>query len=393
MWLVGEGDLLLIGSAAGRVESRLPQHRRAIPKGIGAGTAGRCRVSRRTPRRSCCSRCLRAEPTSWPLSASAPGCKPTIGCRSNSRRPGRMYAPPEGNAARLRALAAQRCPCGRGGESAKRWCSRLDGARQRSTAGQSVRDGARKFSTSPGSRQPISGCVARLLRCRGPGAHASPGNRMAEDDGQSRARQRGGPRGVVSCPCGAWQHRGSDCRRQGSRAHRSGARGADGAAGLDHSPTPATRVRLTPIADELVRRFPAREDGRYYQAAALFLAGRATDAESPIRALLSCEPAPRERTEPARGCVRVAWKTRVCPGGVRRRAETESSRPVRVRESRLFASRARRPAGGRRVLRRSAGDRHHLRGGETGPPARGRGLAPAIAYLGNLPNSPCQSAP
>ena len=49
-------------------------------------------------------------------------------------------------------------------------------------------------------------------------------------------------------------------------------------------------VRLTPIADELVRRFPSREDGRYYQAAAAFLAGRATDVESPIRALLTANP-------------------------------------------------------------------------------------------------------
>jgi Flp pilus assembly protein TadD len=45
-----------------------------------------------------------------------------------------------------------------------------------------------------------------------------------------------------------------------------------------------------PIADELVRRFPARDEGRYYQAAALFLAGQANDAERVIRTLLSKNP-------------------------------------------------------------------------------------------------------
>jgi Flp pilus assembly protein TadD len=49
-------------------------------------------------------------------------------------------------------------------------------------------------------------------------------------------------------------------------------------------------MRLTPMADELVRRFPTRDEGHYYQAAALFLAGRATDAERSIRTLLSANP-------------------------------------------------------------------------------------------------------
>jgi hypothetical protein len=43
--------------------------------------------------------------------------------------------------------------------------------------------------------------------------------------------------------------------------------------------------RLGPLADELVRRFPTRDEGRYYQASALFLAGRAGDAERPKSAL------------------------------------------------------------------------------------------------------------
>lgn len=49
-------------------------------------------------------------------------------------------------------------------------------------------------------------------------------------------------------------------------------------------------VQLAPIANQLLKRFPTRDEGRYYQAAALFLAGRATEAERPIRTLLSVNP-------------------------------------------------------------------------------------------------------
>jgi spermidine synthase len=49
-------------------------------------------------------------------------------------------------------------------------------------------------------------------------------------------------------------------------------------------------MRLTAIADELVTRFPARDEGQYYRAAALFLSGRAVDAERSIRRLLGSNP-------------------------------------------------------------------------------------------------------
>jgi Flp pilus assembly protein TadD len=48
--------------------------------------------------------------------------------------------------------------------------------------------------------------------------------------------------------------------------------------------------KLTPIADELIGRFPARADGHYYRAAALFLAGRAAEGESAVRMLLNKSP-------------------------------------------------------------------------------------------------------
>jgi tetratricopeptide (TPR) repeat protein len=49
-------------------------------------------------------------------------------------------------------------------------------------------------------------------------------------------------------------------------------------------------ARLASAADELVSRFPDRSDGRYYRAAALFLEGRPLDAEREAQALLGADP-------------------------------------------------------------------------------------------------------
>jgi spermidine synthase len=49
--------------------------------------------------------------------------------------------------------------------------------------------------------------------------------------------------------------------------------------------------RLQAVADELVRRFPARVEGRYYQAAASYLASRTGEADTIVRALLAANPA------------------------------------------------------------------------------------------------------
>ena len=49
-------------------------------------------------------------------------------------------------------------------------------------------------------------------------------------------------------------------------------------------------ARLTSAADELIGRFPERNDGRYYRAAAMFLDGRAPEAERATHILLSSDP-------------------------------------------------------------------------------------------------------
>lgn len=48
--------------------------------------------------------------------------------------------------------------------------------------------------------------------------------------------------------------------------------------------------QLAPIADTLVSRFPERDDGRYYHAAALFLRGRPSEAADEARRLLNKNP-------------------------------------------------------------------------------------------------------
>jgi tetratricopeptide (TPR) repeat protein len=49
-------------------------------------------------------------------------------------------------------------------------------------------------------------------------------------------------------------------------------------------------AQLKSAADELVGRFPERNDGRYYRAAAMFLDGRAPDAERAVHVLLAADP-------------------------------------------------------------------------------------------------------
>jgi spermidine synthase len=49
-------------------------------------------------------------------------------------------------------------------------------------------------------------------------------------------------------------------------------------------------ARLEPVADALVARFPARDDGRYYRATALLLRGRTEEAADEARRLLAANP-------------------------------------------------------------------------------------------------------
>jgi tetratricopeptide (TPR) repeat protein len=49
-------------------------------------------------------------------------------------------------------------------------------------------------------------------------------------------------------------------------------------------------ARLEPVADALVARFPARDDGRYYRATALLLRGRTDAAADEARRLLAANP-------------------------------------------------------------------------------------------------------
>ena len=265
----------------------------------------------RVPRPSCCSRYSRAGPTSWRHSVRAPHSKPTTGCRSSSPPPGRCTRRPKAMPSCARSLRARR-PCGRGGENGACWCGRLDGARPRSVAGQSVRDGARKFSTSAGARQPITGRVARPDRCRSRSEPARRGNGISEGD--RRAPNPTMSQSASSClmpfrQLGTSRKRSPQAGKPRASIRRARSRWSSW---RRYSPTSATPCSLRRSLTSWSTRFPAREEGHYYQAAALFLAGRATDAERSIRSTAQRESAPRERTEPARRYVRVGWKSRVC---------------------------------------------------------------------------------
>ena len=104
MWLVGESDLLLIGSVAGNIESRLAAV--ADRSRLGSVPALLNDVAVAPSAAPFVLLSLYAGgPNELAAFGRAPHCRPTTGCRSSSRPPELMYAPPEGNAV-LRALAA-----------------------------------------------------------------------------------------------------------------------------------------------------------------------------------------------------------------------------------------------------------------------------------------------
>jgi Flp pilus assembly protein TadD len=78
-------------------------------------------------------------------------------------------------------------------------------------------------------------------------------------------------------------------------------------------------ARVAAVADDLIRRFPAREEGRYYQAVALFLSGRSAEAGRVVHSLLSVNPR-HARAQNLRGVVCASLGSHECA-----RAAFESS--------------------------------------------------------------------
>ena len=288
MWLVGEGDLLLIGSAAGRVESRLPQLDERSRKGSVPALLADVGVP------------LSAAPFVL-LSLFTGGANElaAFGERARLQTDDRMsleftaaramYAPPEGNAARLKALATSAVPAVVAervqSAGAADWTARGNAALQARAFGMAHESFRRTLALDSRSADALRGSSDAAAQARTlpqeiewlkTMARAEPDNAPVRVELSHVLATLGNTEEAIAAA------------REAARIDPARPEPMEQLASIIADA--GDGVRLTPIADELVRRFPSREDGRYYQAAAAFLAGRATDVESPIRALLTANP-------------------------------------------------------------------------------------------------------
>jgi spermidine synthase len=288
MWVVGEADLLLIGSAAERVEARLPQITERFRKGSVPAQLTEVGVP----------------PSAAPfvlLSLFTGGANQlaAFGERARLQTDDRMaleftaaramYAPPEGNAARLRALATGAVPAVVAervqSAGAADWTARGNAALQARAFGMAHESFRRTLALDSRSADALRGSSDAAAQTRTlpqeidwlkTMAGTEPDNAAVRVELSHVLATLGNTEEAIAAA------------REAARIDPSRPEPMEQLASIFADV--GDGVRLTPIADELVRRFPTREDGRYYQAAAAFLAGRATDVERPIRALLTANP-------------------------------------------------------------------------------------------------------
>jgi spermidine synthase len=288
MWLVGEGDLLLIGSADARADSLLAEiaarsRKGSVPEllddvGVPSSVAPFVLLS---------------------LFAGGPGQLAAFGDDAPIQTDDRMaleftaaramYAPPEGNAARLGALAesappkivAERLQTA----GAAEWMARGNAALRANAFAMAQESFRRALVLDSRSPVALRGLTDAATRARTlaqqtdwlkAAAAAEPGNAAVRVELSHVLATLGDVDGAIAVA------------REAARIEPERPEPLEQLASIFADAGDA--VRLAPLADELVKRFPTRGEGRYYQAAALFIAGRASDAEGPIRTLVGAHP-------------------------------------------------------------------------------------------------------
>ena len=282
MWLVGDGDLLLIGTAADDIESRVAGIPERWRKGSVPALLADVEVAPSAAPFVLLS-LFAGGPAELAPMAVAQLCKPMTECLSSSRPPARCTQPPDGNAVRLRALRARAVlPGAVATAMQRRGRKRLDGSRRCGVAGQAFGEAHESFrralaldsrsaqalrgSTDAAAGAQASAEEAEWLKAL---AAAEPDNAPARVELSHVLAALGNTEEAIAAAMEA------------TRIDPASAEPLEQLASIFGDLGDA--ARLAPIADELMGRFPSREEGRYYQAAALFLQGRAADAERAIR--------------------------------------------------------------------------------------------------------------
>jgi spermidine synthase len=288
MWLVGESDLLLIGSVEGNIESRLES------------VAERSRLGSVPSLLNDVAVVPSAAPfVLLSLFAGGPDALKRFGEGAAVQTDDRMslefsaaramYVPPGGNAV-LSTLAAGAAVPRAVVEKIERagaadWTARGHAA-LRAKAFAMAHESFRRALTL-NSRSPDA--------LRGLTDTAAAANRLAEEVGFLKALAAGEPGNVAvrvelshALATLGDVEEAIAAAMEGARLDPAGAEPLEQLASIFADVGDA--MQLMPIADDLVTRFPARDEGHYYQGAALFLADRVNDAERSIRRLLRANP-------------------------------------------------------------------------------------------------------
>ena len=289
MWLVGEGDLLLIGSVTPRIEQRLRalidrSQMHAVPTllaGVGVPPSA-------------------APFVLLSMFAGGPRLLAELGNAAPIQTDDRMsleftaaramHDPPEGHAARLRALAAsiELPPAAAAivhNAGAEEWVARGDvelRAEAFALAHESFRRAATLDSRSARALRGSTEAAAAMRQLSAESewlstrAAAEPDNAAVRVELSHARAALGDAEGAIAAA------------RDAARIAPTSAEPIEQLASVfaDLGDTP----QLMSAADDLVSRFPSRDEGRYYRAAALMLAGKAQDAERAVRTLLSVAP-------------------------------------------------------------------------------------------------------
>ena len=320
MWLAGEGDLLLIGSKAPDVDARVT----AIADRARLGDVPGLLASLGMPATA-------APFVLLSLYVGGPQEMAHVGSGAAVQTDDRMaleftaaramYAPPPGHAARLRAIAANASLPGvanaivRTGRAAD-WTARGEVALR-----------AEAFAMAHESFRRAAAIDTRSARALRGAVDAAAGLQRIEEELDWLKRlaanePRNAPVRVELSHVLAMLGQPKEAIAAAMEAKQLDPASAEALAQLASIFADAgDAARLTPIADELIQRFPAREDGHYYQATALFLERRAAEAAGALDVLMKMNPG-HAKGHNLRGVVCAALDNAECA----RAAFSESAR-------------------------------------------------------------------
>ena len=289
MWLVGEGDLLLIGSVDPGIEERL------------SGVAARARMGSVPALLADVGVPASASPfVLLSLFAGGPRELAQFGNGAVLQADDRMtlefsaaramHAPPVGEAGRLRALAARAAL-----PSATAPVVRLARAEDWTALGDAALRADAFASAHDSFRRALALDIRSARALRGSTEAAAGMRRLAEESEWLKTMAAAEPaNAAVRVELSHVAATLGDADTAIAAARDAVSLDPSNAAPLEQLASVfadlGDAAQLTSAADELMGRFPERNDGRYYRAVAMFLDGRAPDAERATHLLLSADP-------------------------------------------------------------------------------------------------------